>query len=86
MTHRKYYPRKNPWMPHGGRMTIQKAFRHWVQPYRAEKADSMMAWRYERELASFRDTKDRHRAAVGMVRAFGSPTFFRGAYRNAEND
>ena len=86
MTHRKYYARKNPWMPHGGRMTIQQAYRNWIRPYRAEKANSMMAWRYERELASFINNNPRHRSAVGLVRAFGSPTFFRGAYRNAEND
>jgi hypothetical protein len=46
----------------------------------------MSAWRYERELASFDMNKDRNRSAVGLVRAFGSPTFFNGAYRNAEND
>jgi len=82
----RFYPRKNPWAAHGGRMTIQKAYRDWAQPYRSMKADSMAAWRYERELASFRDNKDRHRSAVGMVRAFGSPTFFNGAYKGAEND
>jgi hypothetical protein len=86
MMHRKFYARKNPWAAHGGRMTIQKAFIHWVQPHKAEKASSMSAWRYERELASFDMNKDRNRSAVGLVRAFGSPTFFNGAYRNAEND
>jgi len=82
----KFTARKNPWAAHGGRMTIQKAFRHWIQPYKREKATSMAIWRYERELASFGSNKDRHRAAVGLVRAFGSMTFFNGAYKGAEND
>jgi len=82
----KFYARKNPWAAHGGRMTIQKAFRNWAQSYKREKADSMATWKYERELASFGSNKDRSRAAVGMVRAFGSPTFFNGAYKGAEND
>ena len=82
----KFYARKNPWAPHGGRMTIQQAFTHWVQLYKREKASSLAIWKYERELASFGSNKDRHRAAVGLVRAFGSPTFFNGAYKGAEND
>ena len=86
MMHRKFYARKNPWSPHGGRMTIQQAFRHWVQSYKREKAKGMAIWRYERELASFGMNKDRNRSAVGLVRAFGTPTFFNGAYRGAEND
>lgn len=86
MMHRKFYARKNPWAAHGGRTTIQEAFRHWLQVYKAEKATSMAIWRYERELASFDMNKDRNRSAVGLVRAFGSRTFFNGAYRNAEND
>jgi hypothetical protein len=82
----KFYARKNPWSPHGGRMTIQQAFRHWVQSYKREKAKGMAIWRYERELASFGMNKDRNRSAVGLVRAFGSSTFFNGAYKGAEND
>lgn len=82
----KFYARKSPWAPHGGRITVQQAFKHWSQPYKREKATSVVIWKYERELASFRMNKDRHRAAVGMVRAFGSPTFFNGAYKGAEND
>jgi len=82
----KFYPRKNPWAAHGGRMTIQQAFRHWVQSYKREKASSMAIWKYERELGSFGMNKDRNRSAVGLVRAFGSPTFFNGAYKGAEND
>jgi hypothetical protein len=50
------------------------------------KADSMATWKYERELGSFGMNKDRNRSAVGLVRAFGSPTFFNGAYKGAEND
>ena len=82
----KFYPRKNPWSVHGGRMTIQRAYRNWVRPYKPLKADSLNEWKYERELASFSNNKGRHRSAIGMVRAFGSMTFFNGAYRNAEND
>lgn len=82
----KFYARKNPWMPHGGRMTIQQAFSNWVQSYKREKANSLEIWKYERELASFSNNRDKHRRAVGMVRAFGSPTFFNGAYMGAEND
>ena len=67
-------------------MTIQQAFRHWVQSYKRGKAKGMAIWRYERELASFGMNKDRNRSAVGLVRAFGSPTFFNGAYKGAEND
>jgi hypothetical protein len=67
-------------------MTIQQAFRHWVQSYKREKAKGMAIWRYERELASFGMNKDRNRSAVGLVRAFGTPTFFNGAYKGAEND
>jgi hypothetical protein len=67
-------------------MTIQQAFRHWVQSYKREKAGSLMIWKHERELASFGMNKDRNRSAVGLVRAFGSPTFFNGAYKGAEND
>ena len=86
MMHRKFYARKNPWAAHGGRTTIQEAFRHWVQSHKREKADSMATWKYERELGSFGMNKDRNRSAVGLVRAFGSPTFFNGAYKGAEND
>jgi hypothetical protein len=86
MMHRKFYARKNPWVAHGGRITIQEAFRHWVQAYRREKASSMATWKYERELGSFGMNKDRNRSAVGLVRAFGTPTFFNGAYKGAEND
>ena len=82
----KFYARKNPWAVHGGRMTIQQAFRHWVQSYKRVKADSMAVWKYERELGSFNMNKDRNRSAVGLVRACGSPTFFNGAYKGAEND
>jgi hypothetical protein len=82
----KFHARKNPWAAHGGRMTIQQAFRHWVQSYKRVKADSMAVWKYERELGSFGMNKDRNRSAVGLVRAFGSPTFFNGAYKGAEND
>jgi hypothetical protein len=85
-TRRKFFPRKNPWAAHGGRMTIQQAFSNWMQPYKRMKADSMAVWRYEREFASFGNNKDKHRRVVGMVRAFGSPTFFNGAYKGAEND
>lgn len=86
MKHRKFYARKSSWAAHGGRMTIQQAFSHWVQSYKREKAGSLMIWKHERELASFRMNKDRNRSAVGLVRAFGSPTFFNGAYKGAEND
>lgn len=82
----KYSVLKNPWVAHGGRMTVQQAFRHWIRIYKPAKANSLAAWRYERELASFRGNRKRNRSAIGAIRAFGTTTFFNGAYRGAEHD
>lgn len=84
MRHFKYTAPINPWGK-SQRQTIQSAFQHWLVPHRMPaKCDSVAAWRFERDLSRY-NTK-RNRDAVGLVRAFGSPTWFKGCYPGAEND
>ena len=84
----KYTPPISTWAP-GQRITIQRAYQRWLKPTTMlKKYRSLRDWRYERELCRPLNNNfgKLHRNAVGMVRAFGSPTFFRGAYIGAENE
>ncbi len=84
----KYTPPISTWAK-GRRITIQRAYQHWLKPTTMMKRYRSLAdWRYERELSRPLNHKfgTLHRSAVGMVRAFGSPTFFNGCYKGAEND
>lgn len=84
----KYTPPISTWAK-GKRITIQRAYQHWLKPTTMMKRyRSLEDWNYERELSRPLNHKfgKLHRNAVGMVRAFGSPTFFRGCYVGAEND
>jgi len=67
------------------RRTPTQAMRHWLKPYKPTTPTSMEDFHYERDLARLSRTKP-HRAAIGLVRAFGSPFYFHGAYVGAEND
>lgn len=80
----KYTPPVNRWA-RGKRMTVQKAFQHWLKPYEPSKANSLAAYKYERDLRK-QSARGQHRDAVGLIRAFGASAFFRGCYINAEND
>ena len=82
----KYAPPISTWAK-GRRVTIQHAFQQWIKPMTMmNRYRSLEDWKYERELCNLANHKRLHRGAVGMVRAFGSPTFFRGCYVGAEND
>jgi hypothetical protein len=84
----KYTPMISDWAK-GRRQTVQVAFQHWLQRGVMEKKyKSMETWRYDRALMRPLNSEfgKHHRGAVGLVRAFGAPNFFRGCYVGAEND
>jgi len=84
MRHFKYTAPINTWGKFQ-RQTIQSAFQQWLVPHRMPiKCNGTADMKYERELSKY--NSKRNRDAVGLVRAFGSPTWFKGCYPNAEND
>jgi hypothetical protein len=69
--------------------TVQKAFRTYTKPEYPDpnvKQTSMMAWRYDRDINRPQFPSKRIRWAIGFIRAFGSPHFFKGSNKGAEND
>ena len=69
--------------------TVQKAFRIYTKPEYPDptvKQTSMVAWRYDRDLNRPQFPSKRIRWAIGFIRAFGSPHFFNGSNKGAEND
>jgi hypothetical protein len=56
-----------------------------MAPHKPTKASSLLAWRYERQLARVARTLVR-RNTVGYIRAFVGPHYFAGCYAGAEND
>lgn len=84
MRHFKYTAPINTWGKFQ-RQTIQSAFQHWLIPHRMPiKCNGTADMKYERALSKY--NARRNRDAVGLVRAFGSPTWFKGCYPGAEND
>ena len=84
MRHFKYTAPINPWGKFQ-RQTIQSAFQHWLIPHRMPiKCLGTADMKYERAPSKY--NARRNRDAVGLVRAFGSPTWFKGCYVGAEND
>ena len=84
MRHFKYTAPINSWGKFQ-RQTIQSAFQHWLIPHRMPiKCHGTADMKYERALSKY--NARRNRDAVGLVRAFGSPTWFKGCYVGAEND
>jgi hypothetical protein len=84
MRHFKYTAPINTWGKFQ-RQTIQSAFQHWLIPHRMPiKCNGTADMKYERALSKY--NARRNRDAVGLVRAFGSPTWFKGCYVGAEND
>jgi hypothetical protein len=68
---------------------FKKAFRIYTKPEYPDpkvKQTSMMAWRYDRDLNRPQFPSKRIRWAIGFIRAFGSPHFFNGSNKGAEND
>ena len=84
----KYTPMISDWAK-GRRKTVQQALQDWMKPcVMATKYKSLESWRYDRDLMRPLNSAycKQRRSAVGLVRAFGAPHFFRGCYVGAEND
>ena len=82
----KYTPKCNKWGK-GTQRTLQSVFTSYVKPYptlEPTKTRGVKDMKYEFWLT--KQSKYRNRYAVGMIRAFGVPHFFKGCYVGAEND
>lgn len=82
----KYTPPVNEWGK-GMQRTLQSVFTQYVKPYYKEaptKVRGVNDRKYEFWLT--KQSMRRNRDAVGMIRAFGVPHFFKGCYVGAEDD
>ena len=81
--HTAFFPRKSTWAK-GARHTVQWVFRQYMQRYTPSRTRGVADVKYEKWLR--KQNRYRNRDTVGMIRAFGAPNFFRGAYIGAENE